>query len=92
MCKELDNLSKENLDEIYNTIKMIENGNMQIVKQEHLISSMQFATGPVPIGETYIVEVLYTCQMCANRKNDNGTCNFDNTNHDQICIKFVRST
>jgi hypothetical protein len=93
MCKnniELDNLSKENLEEIYNTINEIEKGNFRIVKQEHLISNMTFQNGPVPIGEKYIIEVLYTCQICANRKNDKGVCNFDDKFHEQICVKFQR--
>lgn len=93
MCKNnknLDSLSNENLEEVYNTINEIEKGNFQIVKQEHLIKNMVFQNGPVPIGEKYIIEVLYTCQICVNRKNDNGICSFDNQLKDQICIKFIR--
>jgi hypothetical protein len=93
MCKnnvELDSLSKENLQEIYNTIDEIEKGNFQIVKQEHQIKQMVFQKGNVSIGEIYNIEVIYTCRICANRKNDNGVCAFDNQLKDQICIRFER--
>jgi hypothetical protein len=87
---ELDSLSKENLQEIYNTIEEIEKGNMAIVKQEHQIKQMVFQKGNVPIGEIYNIEVIYTCKICKNRKNDIGICDFDNQFKDQICIRFER--
>jgi hypothetical protein len=93
MCnnnKELDSLSKENLEEIYNTIGEIKKGNFFIVKQEHQIKAMIFEKGDVPIGEIYSIEVIYTCQICANRKNDIGICSFNNQLAEQICIRFKR--
>lgn len=93
MCNiktELDDLTKENLEEVQNTISDIKKGNMQIVGQTHNIKNMQFQHGLVPIGEQYVIEILYTCKICENRLNDIGICKLDEKYHEQICINFKR--
>lgn len=93
MCKNtLTRLDKENVDEIFATLDKINEGEFQIIKQEHLIKSMMFRSGPVAMGEVYNIEILYTCKLCENVKEESKICSFDNFAHDQICIKFKRKT
>jgi len=90
MKVELDSLTLENLDEVETTLNDIKKGKMEIVGQQHLVKNMKFQGGSTPIGEQYLIDILYTCKLCKTRSNDIGICSLDSKYHEQICPNFRR--